>query len=61
MLNFSDNSYLQKLIDMFFEGNDVSGSLPTGSGKSLIYQAGPVIDRLSFLEETGHHIYCAAS
>ena len=61
MLNFSDNSDLQKLIDMFFEGNDDSGSLPTSYGKSLIYQAGPVIDRLSFLEETGHHIYCAAS
>ena len=51
----------QKAIDMFFEGNDVSVSLPTGYGKSIIYQAAPVIDRLSFLEETGHYIYCAAS
>ena len=50
----------QKAIDMFFEGNDVSVSLPTGYGKSIIYQAAPVIDRLSLLEETGHYIYCAA-
>ena len=28
----------QKAIDMFFEGNDVFVSLPTGSGKSLIYR-----------------------
>ena len=27
----------QKAIDIFFEGNDVPVSLPTGSGKSLIY------------------------
>ena len=27
----------QKAIDMFLEGNDVSISLPTGYGKSLIY------------------------
>ena len=45
---------------MFFEGNDVSVSLLTGYGKSPIYQAAPVIDRLSLLEETGHYIYCAA-
>ena len=51
----------QKAIDMFFEGNDVSVSLLTGYGKSPIYQAAPVIDRLSLLEETGHYIYCAAS
>ena len=50
----------QKAIDMFFEGNDISVSLPTGYGKSIIYQAAPVIDRLSLLEETGHSIYCAA-
>ena len=37
----------QKAIDMFFEGNDVSVSLLTGYGKSPIYQAAPVIDRLS--------------
>ena len=45
---------------MFFEGNDVSVLLPTGYGKSLIYQAAPVIDRLSSREETDHYIYCAA-
>ena len=28
----------QKAIDMLSEGNDVSVSLPTGSGKSLIYR-----------------------
>ena len=44
---------------MFFEGNDVSLSLLTRYGKSLLYQAAPVIDRLSSLEETGHYIYCA--
>ena len=27
----------QKAIDVFFVGNDVSVSLPTGYGKSLIY------------------------
>ena len=51
----------QKAIDMFLEGNDVSVSLPTGNGKSLIYQAAPgVIDGLSPPKETGHYIYCAA-
>ena len=45
---------------MFFEDNDVSVSLPTGYGKSLICQAALVIDCLSSLEETGHHIFCAA-
>ena len=42
---------------MFFEGNDVSVSLPTSYEK---YQAAPVIDYLSSLEETGHYINCAA-
>lgn len=50
----------QKAVDMFFEGNDVSVLLPTGYGKSLVYQAAPVIDRLSSREETDHYIYCAA-
>ena len=49
----------QKAIDMFFKGNDVSVSLPIGYGKSLLYQAAPVIDRLSSLEESGHYISCA--
>ena len=40
---------------MFFEGNDVSVSLPTGYGKSLIYQTAPMINRLSSEEETGHY------
>ena len=44
---------------MFFEGNDVSVSLPTCYGKSLIHQAAPVIDRLPSLDESGHYIYCA--
>ena len=44
----------QKAIDVFFEGNDVSVSLPTGYGKSVMYQAALVIDRLSSPEETGH-------
>ena len=51
----------QIAIDMFSKGNDVAVSLLTGYGKSPIYQAAPVIDRLSLLEETGHYIYCAAS
>ena len=49
MVNFSDKSdrdfrnrdisrRSQKAIDIFFEGNDVFVSLPTGSGKSLIYR-----------------------
>ena len=50
----------QKAIDVFFVGNDVSVSLPTGYGKSLIYQPTPVIDHLSSLEGTGHYIYGAA-
>ena len=37
----------QKAMNMFFEGNGVSISLPTGFGKSLIHYAAPVIDRLS--------------
>ena len=49
----------QKAIDKFFEGNDVSVSLPTGCEKSLIYQVSARIDRLSSLEETGHYTYCA--
>ena len=28
--------------------------------ENMIYQATPVIDRLSSLEEAGHYIYCAA-
>ena len=45
---------------MFLEGNDVSISLSIGYEKSLIYQAAPVTDHLSSLEETGHYVYCAA-
>ena len=41
----------KKVIDMFFEVNDVSVSLPTGYGQSSIYQAAPVVDRLSSPEE----------
>ena len=73
MVNFSDNSYpaicstfgietfqeeQQKAVDMFFEG--LQCLRLTGFGKSSIYQAAPVIDRLSFLDETGYYIYCAA-
>ena len=39
----------QKAIDMFSEGNDVSVSLPTGSGKSLLYRIfniSPLFSRL---------------
>ena len=44
----------QKAIDvMFFESNDVSVSLQTRYGKSLLYQAAPMIDHLSSLEESG--------
>ena len=50
----------QKAINIFFQSNDISVSLPTGYGKSSIYQAAPLIDRLSSLEETGLYIYCAA-
>ena len=50
----------QKAIDIkFFESNDVFFLLPIGYEKSLLYQAAPVIDRLSSLEESGHNIYCA--
>ena len=47
---------MQKAIDMFFEGKDVS----VCHQLAMEYQAAPVIDRLSSLEETGHHIYCGA-
>ena len=50
----------QKAIDVFFVGSDVSVSLPTGYGKSLIYQPTPVIDHLSSQEGTGRYIYGAA-
>ena len=51
----------QKAIDIGFWKVTMSPfSLPTGYEKSLIYQAAPVIDHLSSLEETGHYIYCAA-
>ena len=33
----------QEAIDLFFEGKDVFVSLPTGYGKSIIFQAIPVI------------------
>lgn len=36
----------QKAINMFFEGKDVFVSLPTGYGKSVIFQAIPVIASL---------------
>ena len=58
METFQENQ--RKAIDMFFEGNDVSVSSPTGHWKSLIYHAAPVIDRLSSLQETRHYVYCAA-
>ena len=70
MVNFLDNSDQRQGFkaslrdfwdrDMFLEGTDVCISLPSGYEKSLIYQAAPVKDRLSFLEETGHYIYCIA-
>ena len=49
-----------KAIDIFFEGNDVSLSFPNSFGESLIYQAAPVIHRLSSLKETSDYIICAA-
>lgn len=49
----------QKAIDIFFEGNDVSVTLPTGSTKSLICRIFNIY-HLSSLNETGHYIYCAA-
>ena len=48
----------QKAIDIFFEDNDVSLSLPTGYGKSLLYQAASVMDHLSSLGESGHYFLC---
>ena len=33
----------QKAIDLFFDGKDVFVSLPTGYGKSIIFQSIPVI------------------
>ena len=47
----------QKAIDIFFEGNDVSLSLPAGYGKSLLHQVASVIDHLSSLGEGGHYIF----
>ena len=41
---------------MFFESKDVSVS--GYENLKYISQAAPVIDRLSSLEETGHHIFC---
>ena len=41
----------KKAIDIFFDGNDVSVSLPIGYGKSSIYQAALVVDRFSSPEE----------
>ena len=38
----------EKAIRAFFDGNDVFVSLPTGYGKSLIYQSIPVIATLLF-------------
>ena len=50
----------QKAIGIkFFESIDVFFLLPIGDEKSLLYQAAPVIDRLSSLEESGHNIHCA--
>ena len=49
-----------KAIDIFFEGNDVFLSFPNGFGESLIYQAAPVIHRLSSLKESSDYIICAA-
>ena len=45
---------------MFYDGNEVSVSLPISYEKSLIYKAAPLIDRVSSLVETGHFIYCIA-
>lgn len=67
MVNFSDNSdlrgglkaSLRDFWDRDISRLDISVSLPTGYGKSLIYQAAPVINPLSSLDETGHYIYCA--
>ena len=44
---------------MFFESNDpdVSVSLSTGYGKSIFYQAAPVIDRLFSLEKKAVTLY----
>ena len=50
----------RKASDIFFEGNDVSLSFPNGFGESLIYQAAPVIHRLSSLKKTSDYIICAA-
>ena len=47
----------QKAIDIFFEGNDVSLSLPAGYGKSLLHQVASVIDHLSSLGEGGNYIF----
>ena len=64
IVNFSDNSDLwrgfkaslrdfwDRDISRRTADNDVSVSLPTGYGKSLIYLATPVINRLSSLEKS---------
>ena len=64
IVNFSDNSDLwrgfkaslrdfwDRDISRRTADNDASVSLPTGYGKSLIYLATPVINRLSSLEKS---------
>ena len=47
MRDFWDRDISRRTAD-----NDVSVSLPTGYGKSLIYLATPVINRLSSLEKS---------
>ena len=46
-----DNSRRTEESHIFFDVNDVSVSLPTGYGKSSIYQAALVVDRFSSPEE----------
>ena len=50
----------RKAIDIFFEGKNVFLSFSNGFGESLIYQAAPVIHRLSSLKKTSDYIICAA-
>ena len=76
-VNFSDNNDLRRGFrqvcatfgieafqedqKMFFEDNNVFVLLPTAYGRSLVYQATPMIDLVSPREETDHYIYCTAS
>ena len=56
--NFKKNN--GKPSKSFLKVTPLSLSFPNGFGESLIYQAAPVIHRLSSLKKTSDYIICAA-